>query len=465
MRQGVFPDAYKIAKVIPLFKKGGDRESLDSYRPISLLPALGKLLEKLISVRVVRFFDAYDLFSPHQFGFRAKFSTDYAIVDIYEKLLSNFDKSLSTCAIFLDLAKAFDSVSHNILLQKLQRYGIRGNVYNFFQSYLSSRSQFVKINDAESSLMNIEFGVPQGSILGPLLFLIYINDLPEATNFFIKLFADDTFLCSQNQNLLCLENEVNLELHKVFIWLASNKLTLNIGKSKFMFFSNKKKIKHELCIKINGKKLEKCVTYKYLGVIFDKNLSWQPHIEYICGKISKACGALSKIRHSVDIETLKSVYYGLVHSYLRYGVIAWGNATEKVLQPLNSLLNRIVRIMTFAPFRIGTGPIFDYLKFLNAGQIFRLETGKFVFKSKKDLLPISGIVKHFERPTASHHHHLRNRRLVITPFELLSTYKKKSLYFRGTELWNTMPESLKLSESFNIFKKDYKLNFFQGQNS
>ena len=110
----------------------------------------------------------------------------------------------------------------------------------FFQSYLSSRSQFVKINDAESSLTNIEFGVPQGSILGPLLFLIYINDLPEATNFFIKLFADDTFLCSQNQNLLCLENEVNLELHKVFIWLASNKLTLNIGKSKFMFFFKQK---------------------------------------------------------------------------------------------------------------------------------------------------------------------------------------------------------------------------------
>ena len=132
IRQGVFPDAYKIAKVIPLFKKGGDKESKDSYRPISLLPALGKLLEKLISVRVVRFFEAYDLFSPHQFGFRAKFSTDYAIVDIYEKLLSNLDKGLSTCAVFLDLAKAFDSVSHDILLQKLKRYGIRGNTFDFF---------------------------------------------------------------------------------------------------------------------------------------------------------------------------------------------------------------------------------------------------------------------------------------------------------------------------------------------
>ena len=202
---------------------------------------------------------------------------------------------MSTCAIFLDLAKAFDSVSHDILLRKLQTYGIRGNILNFFQSYLSNRSQFVKINGVESSLMNIDFGVPQGSILGPLLFLIFINDLPEATNFFIRLFADDTFLCSQNNDILRLENEVNFELQKVYVWLASNKLTLNIKKSKFMFFSNKKKVNREMNIKINGNKLEKCDNYKYLGVIFDNNLSWQPHIEYICGKISKACGALSKI--------------------------------------------------------------------------------------------------------------------------------------------------------------------------
>ena len=194
----------------------------------------------MIAGRVVQYFDAYNLLSPHQFGFRAKFSTEHAILDINEKLLSNLDKRLSTCAVFLDLAKAFDSVSHDILLRKLLRYGIRGNVLKFFQSYLSDRSQFVKIGNVKSSLMGIEYGVPQGSILGPLLFLIFINDLPEATNFFIRLFADDTFLCARNDNLELLENEVNFELKKVFIWLASNKLTLNIKKSKFMFFLTKR---------------------------------------------------------------------------------------------------------------------------------------------------------------------------------------------------------------------------------
>ena len=165
-------------------------------------------------------------------------------------------------------------------------------------------------------------------ILGPLLLLIFINDLPEATNFFIRLFADDTFLCSQNDDLVLLENEVNFELNKVFIWLSSNKLTLNIKKSKFMFLSNKKNIERELIIKINGKILESCEEYKYLGVIFDNNLSWKPHIDRVCNKVSKACGALSKLRHCVDLNTLKNVYHALVHSYLRYGITVWGNASD-----------------------------------------------------------------------------------------------------------------------------------------
>ena len=309
--------------------------------------------------------------------------------------------------------------------------------------------------------MSVDFGVPQGSILSPLLFFIFINDLPEATNFFIRLFADDTFLCSQNNDIMLLENEVNLELEKVYIWLASNKLTLNISKSKFMFFSNKKKVDHILSIKINGKSLEKSDSYKYLGVIFDTELSWKPQIERICNKISKACGALSKLRHYLDIDTLKNVFYALVHSYLRYGITVWGNAAENVMKPLNALLNRVVRIMTFAPFGIGTKPIFDFLKILDFPQTFSLETGKFVFKSKNDMLPISTIANHFERIRAAHSHNLRTTNHLVTPFVLLSSFKKKSIHYRGMEMWDDIPESIKLSDSFNIFKKTFTTHILQ----
>ena len=145
--------------------------------------------------------------SEQQFGFRPKFSTEYAILDIYEKLINNLDKKLTSCAIFLDLAKAFDTVSHDILLRKLEAYGIRGNALQLFESYLKDRFQFVQLDNVKSSISLIEFGVPQGSILGPLLFLIYINDLPAATKLFVKLYADDTFLCAENTDIDFLETD------------------------------------------------------------------------------------------------------------------------------------------------------------------------------------------------------------------------------------------------------------------
>jgi len=219
-------------------------------------------------------------------------------------------------------------------------------------------------------MLPIDFGVPQGSILGPLLFILFINDLPSATSLYIKLFADDTFLCAQNSDCDLLEDEVNSELQKVYEWLAANKLTLNIGKSKFMIITNKKNVKC-LSIGINGTLLESCDHYKYLGVVVDKNLSWKPHVEYICKKISKACGSMARLRYSMNTNVLVEVYHSLIHSYLRYGIMVWGNASESTLQPLKCLINRAVRIITFAPFgRVDLEPIYGYLKILDVEKVF-----------------------------------------------------------------------------------------------
>ena len=283
----------------------------------------------------------------------------------------SFQRNLISCAIFLDFAKAFDSVSHNILLRKLEKYGIRGKALDFFRSYLTSRSQFVKLNDVKSIISFIEFGVPQGSILGPLLFLLYINDLAEATYLFCKLYADDTMLVAQKTNLSALENEVNVELKKVSSWLRSNKLTLNMKKTKFMIITKKRISNPHIAIKINEKQLEKCSSYKYLGVVFDKDLNWGPHIEYICSKISKACGCLSLLRHSAGMDILREVYHALIHSYIRYGIIVWGNASETTLSPLKAVINRAIRIMTFAPFGpLNLDPLYDQLQILDLNQVF-----------------------------------------------------------------------------------------------
>ena len=375
-------------------------------------------------------------------------------------MIKNLDEGLSSCAIFLDLAKAFDSVSHTILLRKMHCYGIRGIALQLFKSYLSSRSQFVKLPcGTKSSLTSVEYGVPQGSILGPLLFLLFINDLPCATNLYIKLFADDTFLCAQNKDFSSLENEVNIELEKVFIWLASNKLTLNIKKSKFMMITRKQNIP-KFCVKINNTPLESCDSYKYLGVIIDKKLSWEPHIKHITPKIARACGALARLRNYVSIDILKEVYYALIHSYIRYGILIWGNASNSVLQPLQTLLNKAVRIMVSAPFgNIDLKPAYEYLKLLDIPQIFYLETGKHHFKFSKGLLPTQ-IGNYFNNSTdipIQHTYGLRSRSRLDPP-RIFSQSKtgEKSIQFKGSQIWNILPQDIKSCESFSKFKNAYK---------
>ena len=310
----------------------------------------------------------------------------------------------------------------------------------------------MKLGNVSSPPLPIKFGVPQGSILGPLLFLIFINDLPNATNFFIKLFADDTFLCNQNTDITVLEKETNTEIEKVYNWLVSNKLTLNISKSKFMLISNKKSIKKDFCVSIDGSPLEKCDEYKYLGVIIDKNLNWKSHIEYVSTKISKACGILSKLRHFLSSQVLIEVYHALIHSYLRYGILVWGNASDTTLKPLETLINRSLRIMTFAPFgRIDMKPIFKDLKILDVKNTLFLETSKYMFKVKNNLLPVQ-IAKYFETNEHSSRtlrSNVRRNNRVFT--RLLSS--KKSVQVRGENQWNEIPENLKLATSVNSFKR------------
>ena len=249
---GVFPESLKISKVIPIYKDGST-EMLNNYRPISLLSVFDKIMEKLIHKRLYSFLMEHNILFHNQFGFRKNNSTTYALIEITERIKESIDKHKYGCGIFIDLRKAFDTVNHNILLSKLEHYGVRGNALRWFKSYLSNRKQYVFYNGESSKLKEITCGVPQGSVLGPLLFLLYINDLPNITKVFqFFLFADDTNIYCDANTLDELQFLINKELKELQTWLIVNRLSLNIDKTNFVIFHPyNKPVKQKITLKLH----------------------------------------------------------------------------------------------------------------------------------------------------------------------------------------------------------------------
>ena len=276
---GIFPDCLKIAKVIPVFKTG-QKESLNNYRPISILPTMSKIFERIIHTQLSNYFESLKLFSSCQYGFRRLRSTTQAILDNLNYIQEKVDSNIPIISLFLDFKKAFDSVSHNILLSKLSLYGIRGIAHKWFETYLENRKQFTIVNGEKSDLSCLKFGVPQGSILSPLLFLIFINDFPNASPFFkFILFADDSTLTCNSDNFPS-QNPIgfiNNELEKVQLWLNSNKIKLNIEKSTYLIFSYQKNYSFP-AVTINQSILPISNHTKFLGLFIDGNLRYSYHL-------------------------------------------------------------------------------------------------------------------------------------------------------------------------------------------
>ena len=243
---------------------------MKNYRPISILSVFNKIFETIIKHRLLNFWKKYNVFVPTQFGFRENHSTTLAIAHLNELIINDLDNNNSVCAIFLDLAKAFDTCNHKILLFKLDQYGIRGVTNDVIRSYLTNRKQFVHGNGYSSSLLDINIGVPQGSALGPILFLIYINDLSNCSNFKTTLYADDSVLTLSHKNVKCLQTMLNFELPKINAWLKSNQLSLNVNKTYFLFFT---KTKEKIFPQINDCKIKQAYCVKYLGVFLDDKLT------------------------------------------------------------------------------------------------------------------------------------------------------------------------------------------------
>lgn len=339
----VFPDQLKVAVIKPIFK-AGDRNLFNNYRPISLLPILSKVLEKILYSFIIAYINEKNLLNPLQFGFRKRHSTYMPIAHMFDQITNSLQNNLVSCVLYLDLKKAFDTVNLTILLQKLFYMGIKGNLYKIMESYLTNRKQKTDVSSFVSSYRQVKIGVPQGSILGPLLFILYINDLSNvSSDASFYLFADDTAILLKAANVLELQTKLNRLLPLVTRWFLANRLTLNTTKTNYQIYARLPV--EDLEIELNQAKIERKKAIKYLGVTVDEDLKWTNHVNNVSKVISRNIGIMARARFYLTASQLKLLYNTLVLPHLNYCAAVWGNNYMTRINKLIKLQKRALRII------------------------------------------------------------------------------------------------------------------------
>ena len=332
-QDGIFPQPLKLARVVPIFKSGS-RGDVSNYRPISLLDSFSKVYEKLMHNRVVDFMESNQSFHELQYGFRSGRSCEHALLTAQNYILHSLNKQQISLLLLIDFSKAFDMVEHSILLKKLECYGIRGTALKWFESYLSNREQFVSVNGVDSTKKAIKFGVPQGSILGPLLFVIYINDMPKICHLakFI-LYADDANIILRGNSMHEIEQQLSELILALTKWIASNGLKLNLKKTNYMLFS-KRKIVNTRGIFINNTKIEQKSECRFLGVIIDDKLCWAQHIKAMKAKMSRYVGIMYRIKSMLPVKARLQIFHSFIQSHLNFCPLVWGFAAKTHIDSL-----------------------------------------------------------------------------------------------------------------------------------
>ena len=439
-----FPDDWKIATIIPLFK-GGNSAEVGNYRPVSLLPLPGKLLEKLVHARISSYMEGNGLLTNHQGGFRKNKSTTSTIVSFTDAVLRAANDANFMLATFVDLKKAFDTVNHAVLMRKLQHLGLGGELLNWCKSYLSNRSQSTICNDVRSKSSIVKCGVPQGSVLGPLFFLAYINDMVDSIgDIDVRLFADDTVLFVQGKDLEYCKNKIQSGLDKFSKWCKVNALHVNTYKTKVMAFGTQNRLKKlgKFVLKLDDVQLQQVSSYKYLGVTLDPSLNFKQHLASVTRTVSHKLYILSRLRRYLSDRAALLIYKSMVLPYMDYSDVVYTKAAEADLDRLQRLQNRALKICLNSNRHESTEYIHRQTKVPLLDNRRKNHLLSYMYK-QKDL----GINLDIPR--------INTRSADAPRFVLrqpnLSCYKR-SVEYEGAKAWNRLPNSLKLTPNYLSFK-------------
>ena len=449
---GQFPKQWKIAKIIPIHKSG-DKDTPSNFRPISLLPCVSKILERIVQRQIVSYLHKHNILSPAQSGFRAKHSTISTLIKVTDDWFHAIDRKEYTGAVFVDLKKAFDTVDWDILLEKLRNIGINGKALLWMESYLTGRVCRTLVNSELSAESSITCGVPQGSLLGPLFFIIYINDLVDCVKSCqVQLYADDTVLYFSHSSTKNIESALNSDLESVNKWMSKNKLTVNCKKTECMLIGNKHMLAKQnvLNVALNKSPLNQVRKFKYLGLICDEDLSWNHHIETLLQKVGKMVGFLGRLRHSLNESVVNSVYKAPILPYFDYGDIIYGSAYNKYVDKLQKLQNRAARlILRVKPeSHVSTAEMHNALgwQFLEKRRYHHSVI--FMYKVMHDLTPT---YLRSEFDLAPQHYSSRLGEKLLLPKPRTESLKK-SFKYRGAMAYNALPPNVKSSSTIDAFK-------------